>query len=250
MVEVLPVVCLQRFFMKRFRLFLLVSLLLSPLSGVMGQPTIYEEYAQEAGDALMIYRGRKAIHYAFQFNGTFYWESPQFLIGDVVYNHKKYEGLLLNIDANLQQVQVKHPFSAITVALNTSYLTSFNIGEKRFICRDGGIFEIIHDGPITLLRQITKKLNRDIHLSNGDAIGYYDPNFKENVFYYFKYNSAFYCLKDNALTLVRREKDILNLFPDRKKEIKTFLRKANVSPRRNFEEYCVKVLDYAESTFK
>jgi hypothetical protein len=102
MVEVLPVVCLQRFFMKRFRLFLLVSLLLSPLSGVMGQPTIYEEYAQEAGDALMIYRGRKAIHYAFQFNGTFYWESPQFLIGDVVYNHKKYEGLLLNIDANLQ----------------------------------------------------------------------------------------------------------------------------------------------------
>jgi hypothetical protein len=236
--------------MKKFRLFLLLYILLSPFSGALAQSTIYTDYAQEAGDALMIYRGRKAIHYAFQFNGTFYWESPQFLVGDVVYNSKRYEGLLLNIDANLQQVQVKHPVSAITVALNTSYLTSFNIGEKRFICRDGGIFEILHNGPITLLRQITKKLNRDIHLRNGDAIGYYDPNFKENVFYYFKYNSTLYCLKDNDLILVKREKDILNLFPDRKKEIKAFVRKVSVSPRRNFEEYCVKVLDYAESTFK
>jgi hypothetical protein len=236
--------------MKSFRLFLLVTLLLSPFSGAVAQSTIYNDYAQEAGDALMIYRGRKAIHYAFQFNGTFYWESPQFLMGDVVYNSKKYEGLMLNIDANLQQVQVRHPVSAITVALNTSYLTSFNIGEKRFIGRDGGIYEIIYDGPITLLRQITKTLMRDIHLRNGESIGYYDPNFKENVFYYFKYNSTLYCLKDEILTPVRRERDILRLFPDRKNEIKAFVKRSKVSPRRNFEEYCIKVLSYAESTLK
>jgi len=250
MVEVLPAVCLLRFFMKSFRFLFLFVVLLSPLPAALAQPTIYEEYAQEAGDALMIYRGRKAIHYAFQFNGTFYWESPQFVAGDVIYNKKKYEGLLLNIDANFQQLLVKHPVSAITVALNSSYLTSFTMGEKRFLSLDGGIFEIIHEGPITLLRQITKKLMRDIHLRNGESIGYYDPNFKENVFYYFKYNSTLYCLKDESLTQVRREKDILNLFPDRKKEIKAFMRKSSVSRRRNFEEYCIKVLGYAESTLK
>ena len=57
MVEVLPAVCLLRFFMKSFRFLFLFVVLLSPLPVALAQPTIYEEYAQEAGDALMIILG-------------------------------------------------------------------------------------------------------------------------------------------------------------------------------------------------
>ena len=135
----------------------------------------------------------------------------------------------------------------------SSWLNNFDVQSclhKKLLCTGSNhqVWRLVDIKNITL--KITKKLNRDIHLRNGESIGYYDPNFKENVFYYFKYNSTLYCLKDESLTQVRREKDILNLFPDRKKEIKAFMRKSSVSRRRNFEEYCIKVLGYAESTLK
>ncbi len=250
MAEDPPVVCLRRFFMKKIRLLFLITLLYSSFCGAEAQSTIYEKYAQEAGDALMIYRGRKAMHYSFQFNGTFYWERSEFMKGDVVYNGKKYKDLLLNIDANLQLLMVKHPANALTVVLNPTCLTSFNIGEKQFINRDEGIFEVIRDGKVALLRQITRKFSQNIHLKNGEEIGYYDPDFKENVFHYFKYESTLYCLKDDVLTPIKSGRDILNYFPYHKRQLRVLIRRANISPKRNLEEYCLRVIGYVESTLE
>ena len=113
-------------------------------------------YRAEAGGASLLYRGRKAYVHNILFNGTYFWTSPGFRSGTVVYNGKQYDDVFLNIDAARQDLIVRVPGSVLEKVVDERYTESFTMGEDhflnlRFLCGETapeGYWQVLHDGPI------------------------------------------------------------------------------------------------------
>ena len=80
--------------MKRTLVILALLLVAFPAS-LRAQTSQYEEFAAAAGSNSVLYRGMRAFVYNFRYNGTPYWEGPEFRKGDVLYNGRWYSNVCL-----------------------------------------------------------------------------------------------------------------------------------------------------------
>ena len=88
---------------KGLMLILLGAVAMSAVAPAWAQDD-YTLFSREAGAASLLYRGQKAFAYNMLYNGTYYWNSPDFRKGRVLYDGKGYDDLLLNVDAARQDL--------------------------------------------------------------------------------------------------------------------------------------------------
>ena len=159
-----------------------------------------------------LFRGSLPKTYPFRFNGTYYWDQKQFAEGVVFYNGKLYEHVFLNVDAYQEQLLVSPEPNSTPIIVFRDQVAWFTIGDKRFVNlqylgyadAEEGFFEIARDGNAPLLLQVKKTLVTDGNNHNGSDIGYFDPDYVDYIYTYFKRLEHYYVLEKGKVLKIRR----------------------------------------------
>ena len=192
---------------KRSRLFFipLFFLVTSSLMPVRAQDTGYTEgqsFLEEAGSGAAIFRGRQATRYNIVYEGTYFWDSVDFLQGKVMWDSKIYDGLTLNIDAVAQEALVYPPGTGTAVVMDRDHIDWLEMGGTRYVnlskkgyAVDRGFYEVVHEGSDgTVYRHLTKAASLDLSVSEKDHY----------ASYYFKSAETFYLEHDGVLQQMNR----------------------------------------------
>ena len=159
-----------------------------------------------------IFRGKLPGTYPYKYNGTYYWDRPEFQQGDIFYNGRLYRNISLNIDACEGELQVRPMEKVSAVVVFTDQVAWFTICEKRFVnlrylgWKDApeGFFEVVRDGETPLLRQVEKAMRFDAASGGYSQIGYVDPNFSTQVSNFFLLTETFYALEKGQIVKISR----------------------------------------------
>ncbi len=223
--------------MKRGLLLLAAILLFSPL---LAQEVLEEStFSKAAGTNSQLFRGKVVSRYTFRYNGTYFWSPAGFEKGDVMYNGKLYRDVSLNIDAFVQELAVRIDQASASIYLDRSQVAWFTKGSDRFLnlrylgveSADEGFFQLIYDGPDPVFLRIDKVFQSNPGDKNGEIIGYVDPAYDPEVITYFSESRRYFILMDGELVRLKKQKDLVNLFKDRKRGIRRFLSSRQIGGR-------------------
>jgi len=178
------------------------------------ESTDFSNYMEATGKNALLFRGKRAFNYNMRYNGHCFWQTPDFKIGDIDYNGKHYDDILLNIDAHRGEVLVKSPKSVMVIALISDAIDRFSIDGEQFVRPDAarskncpdGFYQILCDGDVTVYKKVTKNFTSNTNNNNGVSIGYEDPNYDVSVVSFFQYNARYYTVKDGVLKKIGKRK--------------------------------------------
>ncbi|WP_316820885.1 hypothetical protein [Pedobacter gandavensis] len=184
------------------------------------QDEVYKQYKERTNPSL--YNG---IAYPSYLDENIYHNKHAFLrdslfkAGTLVYSGRFYKDVALKYDIILDEVVILHQFLESEVVLRRSEVSEFSIGDDHFInIPEGknippGYYEIVLKGKTKVLRKHKKTYRYSIPYlgSTQNVIDEYDPK------YYIENNRQF--------NLVKNEKSLYDIFPDKKKELKDFIQK-------------------------
>lgn len=175
----------------------------------------FQSLSGQAGSSpSMLYRGRIAHRYLFKYNGTPYWDTLSFRRGTVMYNGLLYEDVLMKVDAVEQKLVVKMDKTAAATSPDTRQVEWFRIGSDLYVNlryqgipdAPEGFFKVLVDADPAVLQQISKRMYSKAGNHNGDKIGYFDPNYDDQLTTYFAYVSRWWLLSDGKLDRIGRLK--------------------------------------------
>ena len=228
---------------------LLACLVCSISTRAQDRPEL-QAFQQAAGDLSILYYGKQAPRYNFLANGHQYWSQTAFEEGDLVFEGNFYHDIPINIDALAQRILVKQLGSPFAVALTPAQTPSFSIGGRNFVgigpgeALPEGIYEVFGEGQEHVYKHVWKQLNHSVSNVNGQAIGYIDENYREDVTRYFAYFQSYYFRDANGhFTRIKRRNALIRQFPDREQEIRKALRAARLDRHEaQFDDFCKAVL--------
>lgn len=195
--------------MKRFLLIFTFCLVSSLCLCSYAQDNGYSEgrsFQDEAGSAAAIFRGRQATRYNIVYEGTYFWYSPVFEQGRVMWDGKIYDGLSLNIDAITQEALVYPPNSAATVVMDRDHIDWLEMGGIRYVnlSKKGypvpaGFYEVRYENESgTVYRRLDKEVSLD--LSRAEISHHASYNFNTAESYYLE--------RDGKLDQLRRRRTV------------------------------------------
>ena len=88
---------------KRFILSVLACAMSLCLQAQEGGNARERAFLQDAGSGAAIFRGRQATRYNIVYEGTYFWDTPDFVNGKVMFDGQVFDGLALNIDGDGRQ---------------------------------------------------------------------------------------------------------------------------------------------------
>ena len=190
--------------MKRTERCLSILLILS-VAGMSAEAQEYveaETFQKSASDNSLLFRARQALRYNMMYDGTYYWYSPDFEEGGVMFDGRWYDGVTLNIDAYAGQVVVIPSPGRPAVQLDRDHVDFFTMSETRFVNLrkkgydvPAGFYEVAYEGPFTLYRVVNKKISSD-YSGAGMTAGYAIDSFETSERYYIE--------KDGRVAPVRK----------------------------------------------
>ena len=187
---------------------ILLALALLSLAG-----TAAAQSEDEAAVFSGIFRGKLPATYPFKYNGTYFWSRKAFQQGTVWYNGKQYEDISVNVDAYMNELQVRPLEGTTPVVVYRDQVAWFTMGETLFLNLQylgwkeapEGFFEVLRNGRKPLLRQVRKNLRFDANGGGGwRAIGEETDDFNPSVPNYFQQEENFYVLENGAVRKIRK----------------------------------------------
>jgi hypothetical protein len=218
----------------------------------------YKIYAAGAEELSNLYRGVAPISYRFIYNGTCYAYKEDFEIGNLFYNGKVYRDVLLNLNAHTGELVVKVEKTGFLVRLNRDFVSSFTIGNHRFVnvkdfedtLLSPGYYEVIFDGHMKLLKKIKKnyaeRINQSANASSNIQI---DRSFNPAITYYLITGNSKVGLnkpEGSILKVIKRKAGIISSLKEHKKEVRQFIRKNHITTLEKDAQYAA-ILNFAES---
>lgn len=174
----------------------------------------------QAQESSALYRGKSPASYPFKYNGHLFWESRDYSVGSVRYNGKTYDGILLNIDAYKQEVQILSPGTQNAIILYRDQVAwvSFNgnlyvnLQYLGFKGAAAGFFELLTDGREPALHQVRKYNSSSTRNQNRYGIGYFDPGYDESLVHYWRKEESYYVLSGGELQKIsmRKARKLMN----------------------------------------
>lgn len=213
------------------------------------QPEL-QAFQEVAGDHSILFRSKQATRYNLPANGNPYWSGPGFERGDIHFEGNYYSNVPLNIDATTQRVLVQLSGSPFAVALTPEQTPSFTIGEREFVgigsgdVLPEGYYEVFGEGRERIYKHIAKVLSSSVFNMNGEGIGYFDNNYREDVTRYFAYHQTYYFRDaDGKFTRFKGRNALIRQYPGRRQEIRKAIRDAQMYGRNYpFDDFCKAVL--------
>ena len=239
--------------MKHSFLILLLALFLPFGTGYAQNKDELETFQEASGVLSMLFRGKQDTRLSFLANGNPYWEQPEFVNGDIVFENNLYRNVLLNINAWQQRAVVKSPSGLKVVSLTPAQVSSLVVNGRHFVgvgpdeALPEGFYEVFGTGEVRVYKHVEKKLNDYVGDVNGSIIGYYDVNYRPDVYRHFAIGTSYYFRDaEGRFSRIRNKSALLRHFPERKKEIRKAVKAAGVEySKRDFDAYCQAVLNAA-----
>lgn len=195
-------------------------------------------YDHFTADNAPLYNGKEYVFYAFRMKGTPYFADERFFKGWINYQGKKYDSVSLLYDLSRNELAVLSADNKSAIVLHNEMVDSFYISENKFVnlAEDtaehlvhAGYYNILYDGKTQLLAKRSKTIS--------DAI---EDNFIIRVF---SSKDQIYIRKDGHYYPVSNSKDVLEVFSDKKKELRKKMRQNHVKIKRiTFENSLVKTV--------
>jgi len=180
-------------------------------------------------------------------NSTFYAYSEQFETGSVLFRGREYHHLLLNLNADRDELCVMDPSGGIVTLLNKNYVDSFSMGggagEKGGRCfvhireeANGGVsagyYQVLYSGKVTLYKKIRKSYSEKIGLSVEKK---------------YLLSESFYLWKEERWYKIATKGDLKKHFPERKREIVQLSRTRDLNFRTEREHSLIATLSYLDN---
>lgn len=203
-------------------------------------------YHEAIGAQSGLFNGIQYAQYPFSFaeNGNPYFKENKPGLGSVTYDNVLYENVLLQFD-EVQEVIFMQDSSRRIQLLNQR-VAGFTLFNNTFIrlVKDSanavlaatGYYNLLYNGNTRLLKREEKIIREDV--STGALLRYIDV-----LTYY-------YIQKDNSWYSIKSKGAILNIFNDRKKELRQFIKKNKLSYRKDRDNMLVKVTAYYDQLTK
>ncbi|MFY9364107.1 MAG: hypothetical protein WAP18_03285 [Bacteroidales bacterium] len=183
---------------------------------------VVTHYMQQSGGYAPLYNGQIPPAYKMLFEGTYYLESEEYQEGTVVYNGKFYTGLLLNLNAHLDELYIRMSGYYTSSILLKKLVTSFTLGDKEFVhitkedqpsVPKEGFYRVLYAGTaLTVLKKTNKLLSSVSAASDMKA----SHSFSESHYYYL--------LKDGIFYPVTRKASLLRALQDQRGPLNRFIR--------------------------
>ena len=105
-----------------------------------------------------IFRGKLPAAYPYKYNGTYYWDRKEFQKGDVLYNGRLYKDIYMNVDAYLDELEVRPLDRVSAMTVFRDQVAWFTMGPKTFVNlrylgyteAPEGFYEVLRDGETPL----------------------------------------------------------------------------------------------------
>ena len=217
----------------------------------------YDIFRNNAAGASLLYRGHQAYEYAMLFNGTYYWYTPIFAPGDVVYNDNLYRDVPLNIDAARQDLLIRNTVGLSEKVLESQFVSECTFGGNHYLNLQHfygpdapeGYWQVLYDkGRGKLLLQVRKILEQDVECRKREQT-HYDGVFRLNVYQVFTYKAEYrYLTEAGDFVKIRRRSDLLRQFDAATRhEIRRHVRHLDNASYMPLERFCTEALKYVES---
>jgi hypothetical protein len=209
-------------------------------------------FQDAAGNGSVLFRGKQANAYERPANGNPYWSSTTFVPGEIVFEGRFYNDILVNIDAITGQVLVRKSDNPIAIALPKASVSSITTETSRFEwIPDGteglpeGLYEVMGNGREKVYKHVSKRLQTSPQNMNGDPIGYSDPAYRSEVSDYYAISKSYYFKdRDGRFSRIRGRGALIRKFPERRGEIRKAMSAAGYDvPGIDFDAFCMMVLN-------
>lgn len=185
----------------------------------------------------MIYNGREHVGYHSSIKGNPYYQSTDWQKGSLVLQAVSFSEVLLKYDLVADEVILRHPNGFSSVTLFTPRIQSFTLGNKVFVNLPGngsgfktGIYEQLAKGTITLYAKRSKRIDEAMVI---DA--------KERTFIEV---NAYYVLKEGKYYLIKKQKALLELMGDKRREVDAWIQTQGIGFKANPEVAFTQIVAY------
>jgi hypothetical protein len=195
--------------------------------------------------------GKEYFNYAYKSKNSPLLSSAKEFNAILFLDGRRYDNIKLQYDSYIDEVLytdtsrvINYQFPKVVLKKNAvdgfilmSGIDSMKFGNFKFLNdnvnnTDGGYYEIVYNGPSR-------------YLIKHRALLYLSEARNE-----YKYSPENFILKDGIYTKVRNNKEFLNLFGNRSKEIKSFMRRNRFNVRRANKQEIVMALKYCDELVK
>ena len=185
-------------------------------------------YNSERGVESAIYNGRLHYPYPSAIEGTAYFHSADWQIGNVIYDFIFYENISMKYDLVADQLIVtSNETTGASIALFSPRIKEFSFSGFRFVYLDekknrsdlpAGFYQLLVEGRINALSKTTRLISEKIEA--GQMIGRFEE--KRN----------YYILKDGQYHNIKTKTDLLNTLREHTKEVQNVLKTMKLNYRK------------------
>ena len=204
-------------------------------------------YHQTLGDQSRLYNGSEYPNYPYKFKegGHPFFQTPEPRIGFIVYDHVLYTDVALLFDEVAGVVVFQD--GPRRTQLHSDWVSRFSLFNHTFmrIVKDSvrglvstGFYEVLYEGKVCLLKREKKAVNDKI------------ASFTEGALRFIDVKTFDFIKKDNAYFVIKKRKDALNVFKDRKKDIQEFIKNNHLSFSNDRDNWLLKVTAFYDQLTK
>ncbi|MBI1343075.1 MAG: hypothetical protein GC171_09090 [Terrimonas sp.] len=203
------------------------------------EENIRQIYFSQRGNELPLYNGKQHFAYPSSIEGSPYFNSFDWMYGDIVYEHVGYKHILMRYDLVKDElIIVREGDDQVYIALNTDRVSSFLLAGIPFVQAADmpsahlpeGFFQVLVRGNLTVL--VKNKCDIEEHI-DGSVLSRS-----------FLTTRKFYGIKKGVAVPVKNKNDLLGLTDNHKKEIQRFIRDNQLNFRKDPERTIAAVVNF------
>jgi hypothetical protein len=198
-------------------------------------------YYDQLGDQSRLYNGSlyQGVDYTFREGSPYFLGIKATRIGSVEYDSMLFINVpLIYEDYRQKLVAVDQGFR---LQLINERVNSFTIVGRHFIrvfpspqfhgLMENGFYEMLYSGRSSVLKWTKKTLQETLSATEG------------SIWYTYE-SDSYYILKGKTWIGIKSKKDLLNILDDRRKEIKSFIKKNKLNYRKDRDNTLIQVAGY------
>jgi len=198
-------------------------------------------YHNSLGPELHLYSG--VSYKGFKSNkndeGQPYFESWDWVAGDVFYNGILFEGIPMIYDMVNDKIVIDHKYGRVKMELISEKVSYFVIGKHKFVrlvaesSLQPGFYELVFDGTVKFYAKWQRK-RLEVVKPRELQVQYEDQN-------------RYYIFKDNRFYNVKSKSSVLDVLKDKRQVLQKDIRRYHLNFRRQRIEAISKILSRYES---
>ncbi len=205
------------------------------------QVTLYTDFIHGQS---RLYNGSEYRDYLSQDEEHPYFGVDDWAYGDIIYDDELYKNVPLFYDLSRDKVISEHLLNGAKLELVSEKIRRFSINGHTFTRRqkggnglaEDGFYDLLYDGRSKVIVRREKRLQQKVE--------------SNDIIEIFEEKNRLFVLKEETFVPVKNKSSVLDLFADRKQEVKSFMKKNNIKFKTERETAVVRVAEFYDTQNK